>query len=149
MSEHRASISWKRVTPDFSYETYDRAHEWRFDCGITVAASSSPQFRGRPDRVDPEEAFVAALSSCHLLSFLAIAARRRLTVDAYDDDAVGYMSKNERGRLAITRVVLRPRVTWAAGTVVPPEEAERLHHMSHEECFIANSVKTDVVVEPR
>ena len=149
MSEHRASISWTRTTSDFTYESYDRAHEWRFDGGISIRASSAPEFRGRPERVNPEEAFVATLSACHMLSFLAIAARRRLTVDAYVDDAVGHMSKNERGRLAITRVVLRPRVTWAAGTVVAREEENRLHHMSHEECVIANSVKTDIVVEPQ
>jgi organic hydroperoxide reductase OsmC/OhrA len=149
MSEHRASIAWKRTTPDFTYETYDRAHEWRFDGDITIPASSAPQFQGRPERVDPEEAFVAALSSCHMLTFLAIAARRRLTVDAYSDDAVGFMSKNEQGRLAITRVLLRPHVTWAAGTSVSREEEDTLHHKSHEGCFIANSVKTDVVVEPR
>jgi organic hydroperoxide reductase OsmC/OhrA len=147
MSEHRANILWRRTTPDFSYETYDRAHEWRFDGGVTVPASASPQFRGRPERVDPEEAFVAALSSCHMLTFLAIAARKRLTVDAYEDDAVGFMEKNELGRLAITRVILRPRIGWAPGTNVSAAELERMHHQSHLECFIANSVKTDISVE--
>ena len=147
MSQHRANISWRRTTPDFAYHTYDRAHEWRFDGGVTVPGSASPQFRGRPERVDPEEAFVAALSSCHMLTFLAIAARKRLTVDAYEDDAVGFMEKNELGRLAITRVILRPRIAWAPGINVSAAELERLHHQSHLECFIANSVKTDVSVE--
>ena len=147
MSEHRANIAWRRTTPDFAYETYDRGHEWRFDGGVTVPGSASQGFRGRPECVDPEEAFVAALSSCHMLTFLAIAARKRLTVDAYEDDAVGFMEKNERGKLAITRVILRPRIGWAPGTSVSAAEIGRIHHQSHLECFIANSVKTDVSVE--
>jgi organic hydroperoxide reductase OsmC/OhrA len=149
MTEHRARITWTRNTPDFTYDSYDRGHEWRFPGGVTVPASSSPEFRGRPERVNPEEAFVAALSSCHLLSFLAIAARRRLTVDGYSDDAVGHMSKNPQGRLAVTSVILRPHVTWASGTAVSREDLDKLHHLSHQECFIANSVKTDVSVEPQ
>jgi organic hydroperoxide reductase OsmC/OhrA len=147
MSQHRARIEWRRTTPDFTYEGHDRAHEWQFDGGVTVPASSAPAFRGVPERVDPEEAYVAALSSCHMLTFLAIAARKRLTIDAYEDDAVGQMEKNETGRLAITKVTLRPRITWAPGTTVTEVELERLHHQSHLECFIANSVKTDVTVE--
>jgi organic hydroperoxide reductase OsmC/OhrA len=147
MSQHRAQISWRRTTADFAYDTYDRSHEWRFEGGVTVAATSAPAFRGRPERVDPEEAFVAALSSCHMLTFLAIAARKRLTVDSYEDDAIGFLEKNEAGRLAITRVVLRPRISWGGGTNVTQAELEKLHHQSHHECFIANSVKTDVKVE--
>jgi organic hydroperoxide reductase OsmC/OhrA len=149
MSEHRAQISWQRTTPDFTYESYERDHEWRFPDGATVAASASPEYRGRPGRVDPEEALVAALSSCHMLSFLAIAARKRLIVESYSDDAVGHMEKNAEGRLAVTRVVLRPRVTWAPGAAVSAELLEKLHHQSHIECFIANSVKTEVTVEPQ
>jgi organic hydroperoxide reductase OsmC/OhrA len=149
MSEHRAHITWRRTTPDFVYETYDRGHEWRFDGGVTVPGSASPEFRGHADRVDPEQAYVAALSSCHMLSFLAIAARKRLTLDAYEDDAVGFMAKNDEGRLAVTKVILRPRIVWAPGSQVAPAELDRMHHQSHRECFIANSVKTEVTVEPK
>jgi organic hydroperoxide reductase OsmC/OhrA len=149
MSEHRAQISWQRTTPDFTYESYSRDHEWRFPDGPTVPASASPQYRGHAGRVDPEGALVAALSSCHMLSFLAIAARKRLTVETYSDDAVGHMEKNADGRLAVTRVTLRPRVTWAVGADVTAEVLDKLHHQSHVECFIANSVKTEITVEPQ
>lgn len=146
MSEHRVTVTWNRSTEDFTYETYSRSHAWEFEGGVTVPASAAPGFRGDPSRVDPEEALVAALSSCHMLTFLAIAARKRLVVDAYRDAAVGYLEKNQDGKLAITRVVLRPTVTFRDS---PSAEAiERLHHQAHEECFIANSVKTDVRVEP-
>ena len=148
MSDHRAEISWRRTTADFTYDSYSRDHDWRFGA-IAIAASASPDYRGSPARVDPEEALVAALSSCHMLSFLALAARRRLTVDAYSDAAVGHMEKNAEGRLAITRVVLRPRVTWAPGVAVADDMLEKLHHQSHRECFIANSVKSEVIVEPQ
>jgi len=100
---------------------------------------------GTPGPVDPEEAFVAALSSCHMLTFLAIAARKRLVVDAYDDHAVGVMAKNEQGRLAITHVTLHPKIVWA-GPEPDAETLERLHHRAHVECFIANSVTTSVTV---
>lgn len=149
MSEHRAIIHWRRETADFRYETYDRTHRWCFDGGTELLASSSPEFLGDPARVDPEQAFVAALSSCHLLTFLAIAARRRLVVDGYRDEAVGYLEKIADGRLAVTRVVLRPRVEFGGGNPPAAEELARLHELAHAQCFIANSVRTDVRVEPR
>jgi len=147
MSEHRVTVSWERTTEDFSYEAYSRNHLWSFEGGIEVPASAAPGFLGEAERVDPEEAFVAALSSCHMLTFLAIAARKRLVVDGYHDAAVGYLEKDADGKLAITRVILRPEVTFAAAP--SPEAIEKMHHQSHEHCFIANSVKTDVRVEPR
>lgn len=148
MSEHKASISWSRGASEFSYETYTRDHTWRFDGGIEVAGSAAPSYKGTPARVDPEEAFVAALSSCHMLTFLAVAARKRIVVERYDDDAVGIMEKNESGKLAVTRVTLRPRIVF--GDATPPSAADvaQLHHLAHENCFIANSVKTQIVVEP-
>lgn len=146
MSEHRVNVTWERTTDDFTYESYSRSHTWRFEGGVEVPASAAPAFRGDPSRVDPEAAFVAALSSCHMLTFLAIAARKRLVVDGYRDEAVGYLEKDERGKLAMTRVILRPEVTFREPP--PPEVVERMHHTSHEECFIASSVKTDVRVEP-
>ena len=146
MSEHRVTVAWERTTEEFTYETYSRSHTWEFEGGVEVPASAAPAYRGDPERVDPEEAFVAALSSCHMLTFLALAARKRLVVDAYRDRAVGHLEENEAGKLAMTRVVLRPEVTFREP---PPAEAlERLHHQAHEHCFIANSVKTDVRVEP-
>lgn len=147
VSEHKATVSWQRETADFSYESYDRNHTWHFEGGCEVAASAAPDFLGSDDRVDPEEAFVAAISSCHMLTFLAIAARRRLVVDRYLDRAVGTMEKNEAGRLAVTRVVLRPEIEFAGA---PPgaEQIAKLHELSHRECFIANSVRTEIAVEP-
>jgi organic hydroperoxide reductase OsmC/OhrA len=148
MSEHHASVVWKRTSADFTYETYNRAHEVRYKSGaIVVPSSSAPEFRGDADRVDPEEAFVASLSACHMLTFLAICARKRITVESYEDDAVGLLEK-DGGKLWIARVTLKPRVRFAAGTTIDATALADIHHKSHEECFIANSVKTDVTVEP-
>jgi organic hydroperoxide reductase OsmC/OhrA len=149
MSEHLATIRWSRDGKPFDYQSYSRDHEWSFDGGQHVAASASPDYLGNPRNVDPEEALVAALSSCHMLTLLAIAAKKGWVIDRYEDDAVGTMSKNEQGRLAVTRVILRPAISFAAGTQVDAESLQRLHHQAHEHCFIANSVKTEVVVEPR
>lgn len=146
MSEHVAEIRWRRTTPGFAYEEYNRAHTLTFDSGVVVPASSAPAYRGEPDRVDPEELFVAALSNCHMLTFLALCAKKRLTVDSYEDRAVGAMSKNEAGRLFVSRVDLHPKVVFAPGVVVDAATMEALHHRAHEECFIANSVKTEIVV---
>ncbi len=146
MSEHRVTVSWERITEDFEYDTYSRSHTWEFENGHVVPASSAPDFLGSRDRVDPEEAFVAALSSCHMLTFLAIAAKKRLVVDDYADSAVGHLEKNEEGKLAMTRVILRPAVKFAEPPA--PEVIEKMHHKAHENCFIALSVKTAVTVEP-
>jgi organic hydroperoxide reductase OsmC/OhrA len=146
MSEHHASIAWRRTSQDYTYETYNRAHEWRF-ATATVPASAAKEFRGDPDRVNPEEALVAALSACHMLTFLAVAAKRKLPLDSYSDDAVGWMEKNEEGRLAITRVTLRPKIVWSPGVTVSTDDLEKMHHQAHDGCFIANSVKTVVTVE--
>ncbi len=148
MAEHRAQIRWQRMTPTFTYDTYNRAHEVRFKNGdIVLPGSASLQFRGDNSRVDPEEQFVASLSACHMLSFLAIAARKRLTVDSYSDDAVGFLEKGANGRLQMTRVILRPSVRFAE---YPDKESlEEIHRLAHETCFIANSVTTIVAVEPQ
>ena len=149
MSEHTATIDWRRQTPDFAYETYNRDHDWSFDAGITVRASANPAYLGSESCVDPEEAFVASLSSCHMLTFLAVAARKRYVVDGYRDQAVGVLDKDAAGRLAMTRVTLRPQVTFGGETIPGPEEVRQLHERAHHACFIANSVKTDVAVEPQ
>jgi organic hydroperoxide reductase OsmC/OhrA len=145
MSEHVVDVSWSRGEYEFTYDTYNRDHEWRFDGGITVPGSANPAYLGNPGPVDPEEAFVAALSSCHMLTFLAIAAKKRLVVDSYDDHAVGVMAKNANGKLAITQVTLHPKITFA-GETPDAETLERIHHRSHAECFIANSVTTEITV---
>jgi len=147
MSEHAAKISWSRGGRDFAYETYSRDHTWTFDSGIEVAATAAPAFLGNPARVDPEEAFVAAVASCHMLTFLAVAARRRFVVERYEDAAVGFMEKNEAGKLAVMRVTLRPAIEF--GEKKPSaEELARLHERAHENCFIANSVRTAITIEP-
>lgn len=148
MSEHRATISWKRESADFKYQTYNRSHVWHIDGGIDVPASAAPEYLGTMDRVDPERALVASLSSCHMLTFLAIAARKRLVIDAYEDEASGVMTKNAKGKLFVSHCTLRPKITWN-GEPPPLEEIEKMHHHAHEECFIANSVLTEIVVEPR
>jgi len=148
LSEHRVRVSWERGGVDFAYESYPRDHAWSFEGGVRVPASAAPAFRGSPERVDPEAAFVAALSSCHMLTFLAIASRKRLVVDGYQDDATGFLEKNDAGRLAMTRVVLRPRVAFA-GAQPASEVVADLHERAHRECFIANSVLTRVEVETR
>jgi organic hydroperoxide reductase OsmC/OhrA len=147
MSEHYATIDWMRETPDFAYETYNRDHDWTFDAGVTVRASANPAYLGSASGVDPEEAFVASLSSCHMLTFLAIAARKRYVLDEYHDEAVGVLEKDAAGRLAITKVTLRPQVTFSGEKTPSPEEIRQLHDQAHHACFIANSVKTEVVVE--
>jgi organic hydroperoxide reductase OsmC/OhrA len=146
MSEHKAKVSWQRTSSDFRYDSYNREHQVSFSGGLSITASAAPAYRGKPEHPNPEDALVWALSSCHMLTFLAIAAKRGLVVDGYEDEAVGIMAKNEAGKLAITRVTLRPRITWG-GEPPPAETIARIHEASHRECFIANSVKTEVVVE--
>ena len=150
MSEHHASVVWRRTSADFAYDTYNRAHEVRFkDGAIVLPSSSAPLFKGDAERVDPEEAFVGALSGCHMLTFLAICARKRLTLESYEDDAVGFLEKGENGRFWMARVALRPRARFAEGTQIDAAKLAEIHHKAHEECFIANSVKTDVTVMPQ
>ncbi len=147
MSEHKVQVAWKRDSEDFKYETYTRNHSWNFvEKGTAITASAAPAFLGDKTHVDPEEALVASLSSCHMLTFLAVAAKKRLVVDSYEDDAVGFLEKNADGKLAITRVVLKPRISFG-GEQPTPEQLGQLHHISHEQCFIANSVRTEVTVE--
>jgi organic hydroperoxide reductase OsmC/OhrA len=150
--EYRATVSWKQSGDDFSKGRYSRAHEWRFDGGVTVTASASPSVVplpfSREDAVDPEEAFVAALSSCHMLTFVDMARRAGIIVKSYEDDAVGTMERIAPGRMAITKVTLRPRIVFE-GQTPGKGTLDDLHHHAHEACFIANSVKTDIKVEPR
>lgn len=149
--EYDAHIVWRDDGAGFAEGRYSRAHEWRFDGGTVVPASASPSVvpppRSRPDAVDPEEAFVAALSSCHMLWFLDFARRAGFAVAAYEDRAAGVMQRVARGRMAITRVTLRPQAVFV-GRAPGPSELSALHDKAHEACFIANSVTSEVVVEP-
>lgn len=152
MSSYVATIRWRRNGAPFADGRYSRAHDWSFDGGVVVPASSSPHVvplpLSRAEAVDPEEAFVASLASCHMLWFLDLAQRRGFVVDDYVDASEGVMAKNAEGRLAMTVVTLRPHVTFAGVTRPTREEVEALHHRAHERCFIASSVKTDVRCEP-
>jgi len=146
MSEHRAKVHWHRRETRFIHAEYTRDHHWHFEGGTVVEASSAPQYLGNEALVDPERAFVAALSSCHMLTFLSLAARDGFLVDEYRDEAVGTMERNGERRIAITRVILRPQITW--GSEPPnPEQLDRLHENAHKHCFIANSVTTAITVE--
>ena len=145
MSEHRIGLTWINGEKPFTYDAYPRNHVIIFKDGAQeIGVSAAPTYKGDASKPDPEELLVAALSSCHMLSFLAIAAKKKLTVESYEDDAVGFL-ENDGGKLWIARVILRPRVASNANTATLAE----IHHLAHEACFIANSVKTDVRVEPR
>jgi len=145
MSEHRIALSWEKGDVPFTYDAYPRNHTIAFKSGQeTVIASASPAYKGDGSKADPEDMLVAALSSCHMLSFLAIAAKKKLTVNSYQDDAVGFL-ENDGGKLWITRVILRPKVAIDTDA----QTLSQIHHLAHEACFIANSVKTEVTVEPR
>lgn len=150
MSEHKATIAWQRKGQDFLKGRYSREHTWSFDGGLQVAASPSPAVVpvpwSNPANVDPEEAFVAAVASCHMLTFLFLAAKAGYEIDAYRDAAVGVMTKNERGVPWVSRIILRPEITYGGKRPEQAEE-EQLHHRAHEQCFIANSIKTEVKVE--
>ena len=153
MHTYTAIVTWSRGEQAFTDGKYSRAHRWRFDGGVDVPASSSPQVVRPPlsdeAAVDPEEAFVAALASCHMLFFIDFARRAGFRIDRYEDHAEGIMSGDDRGRTAITVVTLRPAIAFSGERQPTPAEVEALHHKSHEACFIANSVRSEVRIEPR
>lgn len=151
MSEHVARIQWHRQSGEpFVDLRFSRAHTWQFDGGATIQGSSAPTSvpvpYSKPENVDPEEAFVAAISSCHMLTFIWLAAKEKFIVDSYDDAAVGRMSKNAQGRIAVTSVRLEPKVAFSGEKLPTDSDVERLHHGAHEQCFIANSVLTEISV---
>lgn len=151
MHEYQAKIHWQRGDQVFADNLYSRAHDWQFDGGLTVPASSSPLSVPLPmsvaANVDPEEALVAAASSCHMLFFLWLACKQGFTVDSYTDKAVGTMAKNEIGKLAITRISLRPKIVFSGIRLPTSEQLTALHHQAHEDCYIANSLRAEIVVE--
>ena len=151
MANYFAEVTWRREGEDFLANEYSRAHEWQFDGGLKVAASASPHIVPLPfsveQNVDPEEAFVASLSSCHMLFFLSIAAKQKFQVESYIDKAEGIMSQNAQGKQAMTRVFLRPTIVFSGERVPDTQRIEKIHHLAHDNCFIANSVNTEIVIE--
>lgn len=145
MSEHKTTLDWKRNDSGFGYKEYPRAHEWSFPRSNQILhASAAPAYLGDADRADPEEAYTAALASCHLLTFLAIASISGYIVDSYEDEAIGYLEKGENGKPWLARVVLHPKIAFSGDKQPTAEDLEKLHHKAHQECFLANSVKTEV-----
>ena len=151
MASHKATIHWKNTSDQFLKGKYSREHTWDFDGGAVIPASPSPSVvptpYSNPANVDPEEAFVASLSSCHMLTFLYLAGRKGFLVDSYDDEAVGLLEKNERNVPWVSTVTLNPRIVYGGDKRPTTEEEESLHHDAHEQCFIANSVKTHIIVK--
>ena len=154
MHKYEAKVTWARQnTEKFTDNRYSRAHEWSFDGGVTVRASSSPSVVPLPlsaaDAVDPEEALVASASSCHMLYFLFFAAKKGFLVDRYEDQAFGVLEKNEAGKMFMKTITLRPQVTFSGDKTPSADEMNALHHSAHEECFIATSLKSEIVIEVR
>lgn len=154
MVDHLASIRWKREAGeqgDFCKGQYSRVHTWSFDGGVTVAASPSPAVvpvpYSNPDHVDPEEAFVASVASCHMLTFLHLASKEGFELESYTDDAVGKLTKNEKGVPWVSSITLDPQIGYVGEKVPSAEDEERLHHLAHDHCFIAASIKTAVTVK--
>src|SRR5215210_9141618 len=135
MSEHTATVTWQRTSDSFTYETYNRDHTWRFDGGHEMQASAAPAYLGNPAHVDPEEAYVASLSSCHMLTFLALACKKRFVVERYVDEPVGLLEKGADGRLAVTRLTLRPYIVFGGEKSPDAPALDALHHSAHENCF--------------
>jgi organic hydroperoxide reductase OsmC/OhrA len=150
MSEHKAIISWQRAGPDFLKGKFSREHTWTFDGGVTVPASASPSVVPAPwsnaAAVDPEEALVASISSCHMLTFVWLASRQGFQLDSYHDEAVGVMTKNEKGVPWVSQVTLHPKIVYSGEKRPTPAEEQHLHHEAHEQCFIAQSVRTEIRV---
>lgn len=152
MSEYSAEVLWLRGKQDFLNNRYSRKHLLRFDGGLEIAGSSSPHVVPTPmsdtSAIDPEEAFISSLASCHMLWFLSIAAKQKFCVDRYFDTATGIMEKNENGKLFISKVTLKPAVHFSGAKIPTQQEIDHMHHEAHMECFIANSVKTEICCEP-
>ena len=152
MSKYSATVTWKKSTDElFVDNKYSRAHEWKFDGGSVVAASSSPEVVPLPysseANVDPEEAFIASLSSCHMLFFLSFAANKKYTVDSYVDEATGIMQIDDNKRMSMTDVTLNPKISFSGDKQPTQEQIDKIHHNAHKQCFIANSVKTKIHIK--
>ena len=148
MSEYKVYLTWKNEGEDFSYKTYDRTHQMKFGGGTVVKGSAAPDYLGKAELVNPEEAFAASLASCHMLTFLAIASMKKYTIASYEDNAVAILGKNEKLKNAVTIVYLRPNITFKGDKIPDTTTIDKMHHLAHQECFIANSVLTEIIVEP-
>lgn len=148
MSEHKVNLSWKNESVDFSYKTYGRTHSWKFEGGVVVQASAAAEYFGNKELVNPEDAFAASLASCHMLTFLAIASIKKYTLSKYEDNAVAILEKNEQSKMAVTKLYLRPKITFTGDKMPDENSINKMHHLAHSECFIAHSVLTEIIIEP-
>ncbi len=149
MSAFQVKLSWQHdASQAFDYKTYSRTHTWQFPGGVNLEASAAPAFLGKAEYPNPEEAFIAALSSCHMLTFLAIAAFKKFHVESYEDNASGEVTKNDAGKMAVTTVTLKPFIKFVGDAQPSQDELMAMHEKAHKECFIANSVTTAVKLEP-
>ena len=148
MSKHIVNLLWKNESEDFSYKNYDRTHSWKFEGGIVLKASAAPEYLGKKELVNPEEAFAASLASCHMLTFLAIASMKKYTIEIYEDEAVAILEKNEKSRMAVTKLYLSPKITFTGDNVPDKTIINKMHHRAHTECFISDSVLTEIIIEP-
>lgn len=149
MSEYKVNLRWEAESDDFSYNNYSRTHEWKFGGGISVNASAAPEYLGKAEYVNPEEAFIASLASCHLLTFLAIASYKKFAIKSYEDHAIGTIGKNKENKIAVLKVVLRPTVEFTGSLKPSEEDIKKMHDKAHAECFISNSVLTEVAIDPQ
>ena len=147
MSEHKASIQWKRDTEDFNIKTYNRDHEVHFENGVVIPASAAVDFNGNSQLDNPEDMFVASVMVCHMLTFLAVASIKKFTVDLYTDNAEGILEKDSSGKMVMNRIILRPQIVFSGSHNPTPQELEELHEKAHNGCFIANSIKSVVIIE--
>ena len=148
MSEHKVNLLWKNESEDFSYKNYDRTHSWKFEGGTVIKASAAPEYLGKKEFVNPEEAFAASLASCHMLTFLAIASIKKYTIETYEDNAIAILEKNDKSRIAVTKLYLRPKIIFTGDNIPDKTIIDEMHHRAHTECFIANSVLTEIIIEP-
>ena len=149
MSNYSINLIWRRETPDFDVKTFNRNHIWRLSGGQIVQGSAAPEYAGNADMSNPEEALLAALSSCHMLTFLSIAALRKQVVDRYEDDPVAELGKNEKGKMMVARMTLRPKVVFGGATVPDANAVRELHRKAKDNCFVGNSLLSEMVLEPR
>ncbi len=149
MAEHRVTLRWQRSSPDFDYQTFDRTHTLHFSGGQMLQGSASPLFFGNPALANPEEVLIASLSSCFMLTFLAIAALKRLVVESYEDEAECELGKNAHGKTMISRIVLRPKVSFGQDRQPDPETLAEMYRKAEENCFVSNSLRSEVTVAPR
>ncbi len=148
MSIHKVKISWKNEKDDFSYFNYDRTHSWEFEGGKKMIASAAPEYIGNIEHINPEEALAAALSSCHMMTFLFVCSKKKYIVGSYEDSSEAVLEKNSKNKMAVTKLYLRPKITFIGENQPTTEMLDLLHEKAHEECFIANSVLTEIIIEP-